>query len=42
MSLAVPSHKMDDFASKIKGALDSRPESFILETGDGFPIERGV
>ena len=28
MSLAVPSHKMDDLTSKIKGALDSRPETF--------------
>ena len=26
---------MDDLASKVEGALGSRPESFIVKTGDG-------
>ena len=35
MVLAVPSDKMDDLASKIESVLGSRPESFIVKTGDG-------
>ena len=35
MVLAVPSDKLDDLASKIEGVLGSRPESFIVKTGDG-------
>jgi hypothetical protein len=35
MVLAVPSAKMDDLASKIKGALASRPETFDIDTKEG-------
>ena len=35
MSLAVPSHMMKDFASKIKGVLGNRPETFDIGSKEG-------